>query len=282
MTRPAHKSSQSPDNMNQPSPATKAAELIRNCTDIRPRWAIVLGSGLSGTGDALEDTVVFPYQSLPGFEPTTIIGHPGRLVLGRLGETSLAAFQGRTHLYEGKGLAPTLAAVRLCRELRIRNMIITNAAGAIRPPLCAGTLMAFTGHLNLTYQTGFGLASTPTMRTGIYDASLREKFLHAARELGAPACAGVYAFLTGPTYETPAETRAYGILGAHAVGMSTVLESMEAARLGMRVLAVSAITNDATPTDPDDSGPTHDAVLAAAKLTSNNLTRIVSEIINRQ
>ena len=266
--------------MKQITSSQESAELIRNYCGIKPSWGMIFGSGLSGAADALEETVTFPYESLPGFLPSTVPGHSGRVVLGRWGGVWVAVFQGRTHVYEGQGLDPVLAAVRLCRELRIRNIIVTNAAGALRPPLSAGMLMAFSGHLNLTYLSGNGFTTATTLRTGIYDFKLRNRFLNAARRAGAPACEGVYAFLTGPTYETPAETRAYRTLGADAVGMSSVPESLEAAHLGMRVLAVSAITNDAVPATPGDSGPTHEAVLSTAKIASKYLKETLNIFFN--
>lgn len=260
------------------SPAERSAALIRDCTNIRPRWAVICGSGLSGLANALEEQTVFPYESLFGFEPTAVQGHPGRLVLGRLGQEWCAVFQGRTHLYEGKGLEPALASVRLAHALRIRNICITNAAGALRPPLGAGWLMPFSGHINLCLQHGCALPRGAC----IYDPQLREAFLDTALRLGAPASPGVYALLTGPTYETPAEARAYRILGADAVGMSTVFESMEARRLGLRVLAVSAITNDAVPASADLPGPSHDAVLECAQRAARNLAAILRELIGAE
>jgi len=181
-----------------PTLAEQSAALIRDCTNIRARWAVVCGSGLSGVADMLEDQAVFPYESLFGFESPEIIGHPGRLVLGRMGDAWCAVFQGRTHLYEGKGVAPTLAAVRLAHALRIRNICITNAAGALRPPLGAGWLMPFTGHMNMTFFEGNTLAQTRTLRTGVYDPALRAAFVDAALGLGAPAHPGCTPCSPGP------------------------------------------------------------------------------------
>jgi purine-nucleoside phosphorylase len=258
----------------------RAASLIRDCTNIRPAWALITGSGLSEPVDTMTERVVFPYESLPGFEPTAVEGHPGRLVFGRLGNTWLAVFQGRTHLYEDKGLDSVLSAARLARELRIRNIVITNAAGALRPPFVAGHLMPLTSHLNLAWLSGAGFTPAKARRRGIYDVEMTQQFTDIARRLGVPATPGVYAFLNGPTYETPAETRAYRILGAGAVGMSTVPEAIEAANLGMRVLAISCITNDAVPQSAEQEGPSHDKVLAVARTAAANLFRILEELMD--
>ena len=267
--------------MAEPTPAQQSAALIRECTNIRPAWAVICGSGLSGVADALEERVIFPYESLFGFEPAAIEGHPGSLVMGRLGRVWVAVFQGRTHLYEGKGLEPTLAAVRLAHALHTRRICITNAAGALRPPLRAGWLMPFTGHLNLAFLASCQYAPRPAPRSGVYDPDLLQAFLDTARDLRLCASPGVYALLTGPTYETPAEARAYRILGADAAGMSTVHEAIEARRLGLRVLAVSAVTNDAVPATDQDAGPTHEAVLACARRAADNLTAILTAMFNR-
>lgn len=257
----------------------ESAELIRDCTSKKPAWAMILGSGLSGAVDALEEKIVFPYEGLPGFRATSVEGHPGRLVFGRLGGTWVAAFAGRTHLYEGCGVEPTLAPVRLAHELNIRNIAITNAAGALCPPFRAGHFMPITAHLNLSFQSGEFFYGARPPKCEVYCGEHVRRFTDIALKHGVPALPGVYVALTGPTYETPAETRAYRRLGAHAAGMSTALEAAEAAALGMKVLGVSCITNDASP-QGGDSGPTHEQVLAAAIKASDGFAAVMRTLIN--
>lgn len=257
-----------------------SAELIGDCSSYKPEWGIVLGSGLSSVGKMMEDRADFPYESLYGFRPATVLGHPGVLSIGLIGDVCAAAFQGRTHPYEGGDANHFLTPVRLCRELGVNNIILTNAAGALHPPYSSGCFMPVTGHLNLTFNPGDKIEKCAVKNAQVYDAELIDEFLDSAITLGVSAHKGVYAAMTGPTYETPAEAKALLRLGADAVGMSTALEALEAAALGMRVLAVSCITNDAVPFDGAGPGPSHDKVLSAGEMASSNLFSVLKMLLN--
>jgi purine-nucleoside phosphorylase len=231
------------------------AVTIAGRTSIRPTVGVVLGSGLGAFGDALEQSI--PYAELPGMPVSTVAGHAGNLRLGTVGGVGVACLQGRVHLYEGHDPAHVVFGVRLLARLGCDSIVLTNAAGGIAPGLRAGDRMLITDHLNLTGQNplagsyadprGAEAHDGPTLRfidmAGAYDRRLAELAHQAARESGSALREGVYAGLTGPSYETPAEIRMLRTLGADAVGMSTVLEVIALRQLGVRVAAISCITN---------------------------------------
>jgi purine-nucleoside phosphorylase len=230
------------------------AATIASRTSIRPRVGVVLGSGLGAFGDALEQTI--PYAELPAMPIASVAGHAGNLRLGTVGGVGVACLQGRVHLYEGHDAATVVFGVRLLARLGCRAVVLTNAAGGIAAGLGPGDRMLITDHLNLTGQNPLGgplvhaqdLASDPSSlrfvdMAGAYDRRLAELAHQAAHETGSVLREGVYAGLVGPSYETPAEIRMLRILGADAVGMSTVLEVIALRQLGVRVAAISCITN---------------------------------------
>jgi purine-nucleoside phosphorylase len=205
------------------------------------RVAFVLGSGLGAFADAFEAARAVPYADLVGMPTSSVPGHAGRLVLGRLSGVSVLALQGRAHLYEGWSVREATRAVRALAGLGVGTFLLTNAAGGLVPEWGVPGLMAIVDHVNL--QGRAPLAGSERGTGTPYDAALVEILAAAARGAGVELQRGVYAGLMGPTYETPAEVRMLRRFGAHAVGMSTVQEALAAHASGARVAAVSCITN---------------------------------------
>ena len=239
--------------MTDPSRPDLAEALanVRTRTDLEPRIALILGSGLGAIADTFDDRVAISYEDLPGMPRSTVAGHAGQLVLGRLGGVPLVAMQGRVHLYEGHDPAVIANGVHLMRALGASVLIVTNAAGGLNPDFTPGDLMLITDQLNLTGKSplvgpndesigprfpDMGEAYTPALR-----ATARE----AAAEVNVALREGVYAGVLGPQYESPAEVRMLRMLGGDAVGMSTVLEVIAARHAGLRVVGISCITNAA-------------------------------------
>lgn len=260
--------------------AEEGVAVIRERSSLVPEAAIVLGSGL---GDAVANDVEveqeFSYQTLPGFPRSSVPGHAGRLVVGRLYGVPTAVFLGRVHFYEGHGIAAATLIPRLAAALGAGTLVLTNAAGGLVPDLKRGQLMLIEDHLNFLGVNPLAGWRFPDGQpafvglAGAYDPDLLALAEQAAREEGVDLAKGVYVALPGPSYETPAETRFLAKAGAHAVGMSTVPEAVAAAALGLRVLAISCITNIAGTED------THEQVLAAAKEATLRLRALVARIV---
>ncbi len=213
--------------------------------------AVVLGSGLGAFADGLEGARSVPFADLPDFPQATVEGHNGRLVFGLHQETLVLAMQGRLHGYEGHDAATVAFPTRVLAVLGARALVVTNAAGACNPSFEAGDLMRITDHLNLTGKNPLtgpnedALGTRFPDLTQVYDVRLAEALEEAARETGSVLRKGVYAQFNGPSYETPAEVRMARVLGADAVGMSTVPEVIAAAHMGLPVCGISCITNHA-------------------------------------
>jgi purine-nucleoside phosphorylase len=229
----------------------RGARAVRDASELVPEVAVVLGSGLSQLADEIEAGASIPYASVPGLPPSTVPGHDGALTLGLLRGIPVIAFRGRAHLYEGHSANDVVRGVRVAHTLGVKTLVLTNAAGGIRADLGPGALMRITDHLNLTGTSpllgNIGRVLGPRFpdMTTAYDATLGETLEARARDRGINLAAGVYAGLVGPSYETPAEVRMLHTLGADAVGMSTVLETIAARHLGLRVAAISVISNHA-------------------------------------
>lgn len=229
--------------------AEQAAKFILSKTKLRPKIALVLGSGLGAFADELTDAARIPYVKIPNFPRSTAVGHAGLLVIGKSGGIAVAAMQGRVHLYEGYSAREVAFAMRVFGRLGIRSAILTNAAGGIDPKFKQGALVVIRDHINLQganpligpNDERFG-PRFPDM-TQAYWRSYREIALAEAKRLGIQAREGVYAALTGPSYETPAEIRYLKAIGADLVGMSTVPEVIAARHMGIRVLGISCVTN---------------------------------------
>ena len=250
-----------------------------------PRVGIVLGSGLGAVADAIEDPVAVPYEELPGFPRPTVEGHAGRAVLGSIGGVAVAVLQGRAHLYEGGDPQAIRTPVRALRAAGAEILVLTNAAGSLRPEVGPGSLMAITDHINLTGvnllmgpNEGSVGPRFPSLRDA-YDPALLELLRESARETGVALAEGVYLAVTGPSFETPAEIRAYRVLGADAVGMSTVQETILARHCGLRVVAVSVITNLAE--GMSDEPLSHEQTLRAAHEGAGELARLLLSFIPR-
>ena len=234
--------------------------------------AIVLGSGLGLLADALEvqREVTFAEAGLP---PAAVAGHAGRFVFGRLGTTPVVLMQGRLHLYEGHSPQQVTAGVRWLAAHGVRNLILTNAAGSLNPGFAPGTWMLLADHLNLT-------AASPLLAPGFvdlstaYDPGWRATLRAAAAAQNVPLHEGVYAGLRGPQYETPAEIRMLRTLGADAVGMSTVLETIQARALGLRVAAFSCLTNWAAGMAP--AALDHREVLSVGQQAAHAMLRLLT------
>jgi purine nucleoside phosphorylase I, inosine and guanosine-specific len=244
---------------------------------------LLLGSGLGHVLKDFREDAGLPYSEIPGFPCSTVPGHSGRLLWGELEGRPLVVLSGRVHLYEGYDAAQVCLGVRLLRELGVRTLILTNAAGALNPLFETGSLMCLSDHINFTgrnplcgpHEPRFG-ERFPDM-SAAYAPELRALALAQARRLGLRLEQGVYLQVLGPSLETPAETRAFRALGADAVGMSTVVEAIAARQMGMRVLGIACLTNKNL---PDCMAPTsHEQVLAQARAASADLGRLLAGII---
>jgi purine-nucleoside phosphorylase len=229
--------------------AESAAQLLLTKTPLRPRIALVLGSGLGGFADSLTDATRIPYAEIPAFPRSTAIGHAGQMVIGKAGGVPVAAMQGRVHLYEGYSAQQVTFPIRVFGRMGIRAVILTNAAGGINLSYSQGALVLIRDHINLQgtnplvgpNDDGFGVRF-PDM-TEAYTKSYREFARAAFAKHGLTLHEGVYAGLLGPSYETPAEIEYLRRIGADLVGMSTVAEVIAARHLGIKVLAISCVTN---------------------------------------
>lgn len=270
----------------------RIADAVRERTAVRPVAGVVLGSGLSGAVEAIraaarDGGLEIPYGDLPGFPPPTVAGHAGRLWIGEVGERALVVFLGRIHFYEGHGMAMASITSRVSAELGARTMVLTAATGAIDPEIEGGSLVVLRDHLNLMGANPLSGWRYPDGSpafvdlSDVYDAQLADAALEAARghveeSGGDPRVReGTYAALPGPSYETPAETRMLGRLGASVVGMSTVPEAVVARALGMRVLGLAFATNAA------GAEVSHEEVLAASNAVAGTIGHVVLELLDR-
>lgn len=263
----------------------RALESVRAHIPHSPRVALVLGSGLAGLADAIERPVSLAYAEITGMAPASVAGHPGHLVFGRLDGVDVVAMQGRLHAYEGHPLSRVVLGVRLMARLGASTLIATNAAGALDPALPAGSLMCISDHLNLTGQNclvgenASALGPRFPDLSEAYDRGLRALAHDAARAAGVPLAEGVYAGVLGPSYETPAEVRMLRLLGASAVGMSTVQEVIAARHMGVRVLGLSCLTNLAAGLAAQPLS--HAEVERCARASAGALATIMRGVIER-
>ncbi|MCE9564700.1 MAG: purine-nucleoside phosphorylase [Planctomycetes bacterium] len=243
-------------------------EFSRIARSFAPQTAIVLGSGLGGVTAGFSEVATVSFADVPGLVQTTVQGHHGRIAVGHWHGTPTLLFLGRLHFYEGHSQDAVTAPIRRAADLGVKRLILTNAAGGIHPSLNPGSLMAICGHIKLIGPNAWRTLAVGTAVKMPYSSRLLERMC---------LLAGVYAALTGPCYETPAEIRAYAASGVDAVGMSTALEAEAAAELGMEVAAISCITNkaaglSAAPLD-------HTEVLVNAKLAVDQLAALLGELI---
>lgn len=262
-----------------------AAEMLAAHAPARPRVGVVLGSGLGAVADAVTDAVVVGYEDLPGFPRPTVAGHAGRAVLGRVGGVPVAVLQGRAHVYEGGPMDALRAPVRALRGAVVEILVLTNAAGSLRPQVGPGRLMAITDHINMTGTNALIGPNDdavgprfPAMRHA-YDPALLADLRGVARAQGVELAEGVYLAVSGPSFETAAEIRAFQALGADAVGMSTVHETVVARHCGLRVAAVSVITNLAEGLSEEPLS--HEQTLRDAQRAAGDLTRLLLGFLER-
>lgn len=258
---------------------------------LRPQVGIITGSGLSGLTEEVEEPFVIPNVEIPDFPPATVEGHPGRLVFGHLAGKAVAVMQGRSHFYEGYPLEQVTLPVRVIRALGADTLIVTNAAGGLNEAFKAGDLMLITDHISLVGMGGHSPLFGPNDErlgprfvdmSGAYDKELRKIALEVGRELGLELRQGVYVMVGGPTFETPAEIRFLRLLGADAVGMSTVPEVVVARHGGMRVLGISHISNMAVghPLEAKKEG-LHEEVLEAGEKALPKLLALIKGVLGR-
>jgi purine-nucleoside phosphorylase len=262
-----------------------AAVTIRGMCGTVPETAIVLGSGLGDFAGTLRDPVTMPYGDLPYWPASRVVGHEGRLVIGNVGSTRVAALSGRAHFYEGHPLDTVVFATRVMGRIGVRRLILTNAAGGINTGFAQGALMIIDDHINMLGTNPLvGLNDDrfgprfPDM-SEVYSARLRRLAADAARDKGVPVSHGVYIAVHGPSYETPAEIRFFRTIGADAVGMSTVPEAIAARHMGLEVLGISCITNMAAGVLPQPL--VHDEVMQTARRVRGSFIALIEGIVER-
>ena len=252
---------------------------VRVESDLQPRLGMVLGSGLGGLADEIEDAVVIPFEEMPGWQAPSAPGHSGRLLLGTLRGLPVACLRGRLHMYEGLSERQVVEPALLLGRLGATTLLLTNASGGVNPDFGAGTLMVMSDHINLTGRNPLMGPNDDTIgprfpdMSEVWDRELRGRLHAAGRAEDVELREGIYLGLTGPTYETPAEVRMIRALGADAVGMSTVMEAMAANWAGMRVCGVSLVTNAGAGLSPTPL--THEEVLEAASEAGPRLARVI-------
>ena len=266
--------------------ASEAQRHIQSKAQSRtPRVAVVLGSGLGGVADAVEDGVEIPYSEIPHFVSSTVEGHAGRLIIGSCSGVDVVLMKGRVHFYEGYTMEEVTLPVRAFSLMGIRSLILTNAAGGTAHHLSPGSLMALTDHINLMGENPlrggnderFG-PRFPDM-TSVYTPAYLEAAHEIAREMGVVLFEGVYMGVRGPSYETPAEIKMMRKLGADAVGMSTVPEATVARHCGMNVLAISCITNIAAGLTTAEID--HSEVMTVGARAGKQLAELIVRVIPR-
>jgi purine-nucleoside phosphorylase len=265
--------------------ARKAAQAIGKRTGARrPAVAIILGSGLGGLASVIGKTTRIPFADIPGFPEATVVGHEGVVIVGDLGGREVVALSGRFHMYEGHPAALAAFPVRVFHAMGARELFVSNAAGGISSKLAVGDLMMISDHLNLMGANplvgpiGEGETRFPDM-TDAYDPGMRRVLRSTAEELEIPLREGVYAGLLGPSYETPSEVKMLRLLGADAVGMSTVPEVIMARALGIRVAGISCITNAAA--GVTGAALSHAEVLETTRRVSGPFEALVTEFLAR-
>ena len=264
----------------RPDDARTAVEVIRaRAPDGAPQVGLILGSGLGGIAAAIEQATAIDYADLPGFPRPGIEGHAGRLVLGQLGGVEVACLQGRVHLYEGVPAAAVNVLPRTLKALGCEVLILTNAAGSLRPEIAPGALALIEDHINLLGHNPLAGPNDPEVglrfpdMSDVYDPALRTRAQAVAARLGIPLRSGVYLATLGPSFETPAEIRAFRALGAELVGMSTVPEATSARHCGLRVIGFSIVTNLAA--GLTDQVLSHEQTLAVAAQAAGRLQNLL-------
>jgi purine-nucleoside phosphorylase len=260
---------------------------IRSRINTQPRIGIILGTGLGGMADAVQNAAVIPYKDISDWPESTVMGHAGRLVVGTLEDQPVFVMQGRVHYYEGYPMSQVTLPVRVMQRLGIEILIVTNAAGAINPDFAPGDVMLITDHLGLTGMTGLNPLIGPNLdefgprfpdMSQAYDRELSYLARKAAKEKKIQLREGIYVGLSGPSFETPADLRFLSMAGADAVGMSTVSEVIVARHGGTRVLGFSGISNKANL--DGNTATTHEEVLEAGHILAPKLETIIRGVLH--
>lgn len=274
--------------MDMAQAVQQTLDVIRQQTSQQPTIGLVLGSGLGPLADTLAERVVIPYRELPGWPVSTVHGHSGNLVIGQLSGQTVVAQQGRAHFYEGYTMQQVTFPIRVMHGLGVQTLLLTNAAGGLDASYRVGDLMLINDHINFVGLAGnnplvgknddsIGPRFLGMVHT--YDRDLRQSAGALASAHNVPLHQGVYAAVSGPMFETPAEIRMLRNLGANAVGMSTVHEVLVARHAGMRVLALSGITNIAIDTVDSPNETNHEEVLEAGQLIVPRMTTIIRGVV---
>ncbi len=267
-----------------------AADFVKSQTRHLPRVGLILGSGLNPLAEAVEAADRIPYEGVPNFPKPTVEGHVGQLVVGKLEGITILVMQGRVHFYEGYPMQQVVFPVRVMQVMGMETLIVTNAAGGLNPAFRPGDLMLIRDHINLMGMTGnnplFG-PNDPTLgprfpdMSQAYDPELRGVAREVGREQNLPLHEGVYAGLAGPSFETPADLHFLRLIGADAVGMSTVPEVTVARHGGIRVMGVSGISNVTSPEPIPGRETSHEEVLAAGQQIIPRLTALIRGVLSR-
>ncbi len=261
----------------------KTAHYLKNRIEFTPEIAIILGSGLGKLADSIEDSIEISYEEIPNFPRTTVVGHEGKLIFGTLKNRKVVAMKGRFHYYEGNDMDTVVFPVRVFKRMGIENIIVTNAAGGVNTGFTPGDLMLISDHISFFCENPLRGENIDDLgprfpdMSMIYDRKLRKIALESARKLGIDLKEGIYSYCKGPSYEAPAEIKALRFMGADAVGMSTVPETIAARHMGMRVLGISCITNMAA--GVLDQPLDHEEVMETGRLAEQKFSGLVSDII---
>ena len=262
------------------------SEFLSTKFSVRPKIAVVLGSGLGAFADSLDNSVSIPYDEIPGWPPSTAVGHAGKLVLGEVAGIPVAVLAGRAHLYEGYTAQQAVYGIRALRGIGVESLVLTNAAGGINPGYGPGQLVLISDHINLQGQTPLTGPNDDTLgprfpdMSEAYSKQFREVAHQAAKAMGLELPEGVYAALPGPSYETPAEIRYLRAIGADLVGMSTVPETITANHMGMQVLGISCVTNFAAGVTGQKLN--HQEVMDAGELIRDTMVDLLRRVIKLQ
>jgi purine-nucleoside phosphorylase len=266
----------------------RIADFVRSNTTYHPQVGIILGSGLGALAASVEFTTIFPYNEIPEWPVSTVVGHQGHLVIGKLEGKEVIVMQGRVHYYEGYSMGQVVLPVRVLQRMGVEILIVTNAAGAVNPHFSPGDLMLITDHINMIGMAGLNPLRGPNIdeigtrfpdMSQAYDPTLIELGRKVAVEENIKLQEGVYISLAGPSFETPADLKFLRIIGADAVGMSTVPEVITARHGGTRVLGISGISNKANL--DGETITTHEEVLAAGEKMAPLLTTLIRGVLRR-
>jgi purine-nucleoside phosphorylase len=266
----------------------RIADFIRSKSSYHPKVGIILGSGLGALATSVELPTIIPYNEIPEWPVSTVIGHQGHLIFGIFEKKEVIVMQGRVHYYEGYSIAQVVLPVRVLQRLGIETLIVTNAAGAVNPNFTAGDLMVITDHINMIGMAGLNPLRGPNLdnigprfpdMSQAYDKALIDIARKVALEVNINLREGIYISLAGPSFETPADLRFLRIIGADAVGMSTVPEVVTARHGGTRVLGISGISNKANLDGATLT--THEEVLEAGQILAPKLTTLIKGVMRR-